>query len=241
MKVVAVVQARTGSKRLPGKVLADIAGAPMLARVVERAAAAKLVDAVVIATSDRPSDDSVEALASGIRVACHRGSETDVLGRTLGAATATGADLVVRLTGDCPLVDPEVIDLVVAAASSTAARCDYASNVMRRTFPKGLDAEALHVDVLARIDRLATSPEAREHVTWFAYRERPELFVLSSVEGSEDFSELDWSVDDAAGLKRVRALYEQHQLDAQGLPWRRLVDAIGLRLGDRGDPGDHIP
>ena len=174
-------------------------------------------------------------------MACHRGSETDVLGRTLGAATAAGADLVVRLTGDCPLVDPEVIDLVVAAASSTAARCDYASNVIRRTFPKGLDAEALHGDVLARIDRLATSPEAREHVTWFAYRERPELFVLSSVEGSEDFSELDWSVDDAAGLERVRALYEQHQLDARGLPWRRLVDAIGLGSGDRGDPGDHIP
>lgn len=225
LKVVAVVQARTGSRRLPGKVLADLAGAPMLARVIERAASAELVDSVVVATSSEVGDDEVEALAASIEVDCHRGSEQDVLRRVLEAARAAEADVIVRLTADCPLLDPALIDRVISRVLSDSDPCDYASNVLRRTFPRGLDAEALHLDVLERIDRLATGPDAREHVTWFIHRERPDLFVLGSIEGDEDYSHLDWSVDDEEDLERVRALYERHALNEQRLPWRALAEA----------------
>ena len=225
LKVVAVIQARTGSSRLPGKVLADLAGAPLLSRVIERAALASLVDEVVVATSSKAQDDRVEALATGMGIRVHRGSEDDVLRRVLDAARAAEADVVVRLTGDCPLLDPELIDRVISRLVSEGQPCDYASNVLRRTFPRGLDAEAFHLDVLIRTDRLATAPEAREHVTWFIHHERPDLFVLGSVENDSDYSDLDWSVDDEDDLNLVRALYERHALDVRHLPWQQLVDA----------------
>ena len=223
LNVVAVVQARMGSSRLPGKVLEDIAGAPLLARVVERAEAATGVGAVTIATSTARRDDAIEALAAKIGVDCYRGSEEDVLSRVLGAARKADADVVVRLTGDCPLLDPELIDQVIARVLSSESPCDYASNVLRRTYPKGLDAEALHIDALVRIARLSESAEAREHVTWFAYRERPDLFLLGSVEIAEDFSHLDWSVDDREDLDLVRGLYARHNLSQRRLPWRDLA------------------
>jgi spore coat polysaccharide biosynthesis protein SpsF (cytidylyltransferase family) len=200
-----------------------VAGAPLLVRVVERAKAAERVDTVVIATSTADGDDAVASLAAEIGVDCYRGSEQDVLGRVLGAARAADTDIVVRLTGDCPLLDPDLIDMVVARLVAKESPCDYASNILQRTFPKGLDAEALHLDTLTRIDRLAESPEAREHVTWFAYRERPDLFLLGSVRGDEDFSGLDWSVDDQADLDRVRALYARYDLAERRLPWRELA------------------
>src|SRR5688500_8132039 len=139
MKVVAVVQARAGSTRLPGKVLMDVAGRPMLARIMHRVAAASRVDEVVLATSDLDRDDPVAELAASEGFGVFRGSEEDVLGRFAGAARAADADVVVRITGDCPLIAPEVIDEVVTRLVDDGA--DYASNVLRRTFPKGLDAE----------------------------------------------------------------------------------------------------
>jgi spore coat polysaccharide biosynthesis protein SpsF len=222
MRVVGVVQARTGSSRLPGKVLADLCGAPLLVRLLERLSRASRLDDVIVATSDRPGDDAVAELAAAAGVACFRGSEQDVLGRLRGAAEAARADVTVRITGDCPLVDGPTVDRVVAALDGDA---DYASNVLRRTFPRGLDAEALHADVLARLDRMATSDAAREHVTWLAYRERPELFVLRSVEHGDDHSALDWSVDTAEDLDRVRALYERFDLARREVPWTEIAAA----------------
>src|SRR5688500_8743591 len=156
MKVVAVVQARAGSTRLPGKVLMELAGRPMLAQILRRVAAASRVDEVVLATSDLERDDPVAAVAEAEGVAVFRGSEEDVLARFVGAARSADADVVMRITGDCPLIAPEVIDAVVARLVDEGA--DYASNVLRRTFPKGLDAEALTMDALERIDELGTSP-----------------------------------------------------------------------------------
>lgn len=225
-RVVAIVQARTGSRRLPEKVLADLAGKPLLVRVVERAAAASSVDEVVIATGSDEHDDRVEDLAKANGVRCHRGSEEDVLARVTEAAEASSADVVVRLTGDCPLLDPEVIDEVVAALVGGGEAVDYASNVVRRTFPRGLDAEALDFDALRRIDHLATSPEAREHVTWFAYRERPDLFLIRSVEAEGDWSHLDWSVDDEGDLATVRSIYERFDLADRRMGWRAIAEGL---------------
>jgi spore coat polysaccharide biosynthesis protein SpsF len=222
MKVVAVVQARAGSTRLPGKVLMDVAGRPMLVQILRRVAAASRVDEVVLATSDLERDDPVAEVAASEGFSVFRGSEQDVLARFAGAARAANADVVVRITGDCPLIAPEVIDEVVARLVEDGA--DYASNVLERTFPKGLDTEALTREALERIDELGTSPEAREHVTWFAYRERPDLFRLVSVEHDEDHSGIDWSVDTEEDLQRVRELYERFGLADRVRPWAELLD-----------------
>lgn len=225
MRTVAIVQARTGSRRLPGKVLMDLAGRPMIAWVLERAARAERVDEVVLATSDLPGDDELAALAAELGVPCHRGSEGDVLARFRDAARAAGAGAVVRITGDCPLVAPEVVDAVAAALLDDPARVDLASNVLERTYPKGLDTEAVYADALERIARMGTSPEAREHVTWFAYRERPDLFALRSVRHDHDLSAADWSVDSAADLDRVRELYERFGLATGHTPWTEIAAA----------------
>ncbi len=205
----------------------DIAGRPLLARVLERVGMAGTVDEVVLATSDSSADRPLAELAEDLGVRCHRGSEQDVLSRMREAANVAAADVVVRVTGDCPLIDPGLVDEVVGMLVAGQEPCDYASNVIRRTYPKGLDAEALHADVLTRIDRLAVSPESRQHVTWFAVAERSDLFVLRSVELGEDWSHLDWSVDDSDDLERVRALYARHGLATVVRPWRELLDDTG--------------
>lgn len=222
MKVVAVVQARMASSRLPGKVLMDVGGVPLVAHTLQRLAAAARVDEVVLATTEGPADDPLVALAQEHGVGHHRGSETDVLRRVLDAATARHADVVVRITGDCPLLDPAVVDRVVAALVEAPTPCDYASNVVERSYPKGLDAEALWMDVLRRLDRVATSRPAREHVTWFAYGERPDLFLLRSVGIDEDHSEHNWSVDTQEDLERVRELMARAGADAA---WRDVLAA----------------
>lgn len=223
MNVVAVVQARMTSTRLPGKVLMEVAGMPLVLHTLRRLAAARSVDSVVLATSDGPADDPLAALAAEEGVACHRGSEADVLRRFSDAARAAEADVVVRITGDCPLIDPDVVDRVVGELVDDPAGCDYASNVLRRTFPKGLDTEVLWSDALERIDRLATSEAAREHVTWFAYRERPELFLLKSVEHHEDHSEVDWSVDTEEDLARISELAQPLRRGERPVPWTELL------------------
>jgi len=223
MKVVALVQARAGSKRLPGKVLADVGGIPLLAHSLRRARAAQRIDEVVLATTELVRDAPVAAVAATEGVAVHRGSEDDVLRRMLDAARAAEADAVVRLTADCPLLDPGVIDHVVAALVDEQPRVDYASNVLDRTYPKGLDCEALWTSTLARIDELAVSPEAREHVTWFAYCGRPDLFELRSVTGAPDGSGLDWSVDTADDLERVRRMVGLLQAPDEPIAWHDLL------------------
>lgn len=204
-RVCAIVQARMGSERLPGKVLAAIGGSSMLAHVVARAAACAAIDDVIVATGDRADDDPIEDACLALGVACWRGSPHDVLARYRGAADAHRADVVVRLTADCPLLDPAVIDAVVAALVDARDPCDYASNTIVRSFPRGLDAEALWLDTLHRLDRLARAPSAREHVTALVHQ-RPEWFVCSSVEGAIDASDLRLTVDTPADLELVRRL-----------------------------------
>ena len=130
--IVALLQARTGSSRLPGKVLADLHGAPMLLRQIERVGRAALIDRLIVATSDDPSDDALAQLCAGNGIACHRGSLDDVLDRMMGALDAVTADEpvthAVRLTGDCPPAEPAVIDRVIAAAQASGA--DYATNAL---------------------------------------------------------------------------------------------------------------
>ncbi len=220
---VVIVQARMTSTRLPGKVLAPLAGRPMLAQQLRRLRLCRDVDDVVVATTSRATDDPVVDLAHAEGVSAYRGDEHDVLGRYLGAARRAKADVVVRTTADCPLIDPDVTDAVVAACDSG---CDYASNVLERTYPRGLDVEAFHMDVLERMARLATSAPAREHVTYYLHRERPDLFIVRSVADAADHSDLRWTVDTQVDLETVRAVYALAGLPDRRVPYRDLVRLV---------------
>jgi spore coat polysaccharide biosynthesis protein SpsF len=224
MRRVAIIQARMTSTRLPGKVLMDLAGRPMLAQQLRRIERCRSLDDIVIATTTNSTDDAVVALARAAGVRWFRGSEVDVLGRYAGAAREAGADVVVRLTADCPLIDAAVTDRVVDALTGSPEPVDYASNVVRRTYPQGLDTEALWRDTLDRVDRHAQSASsAREHVTSYIYAERPDLFVLRSVTDDTDASDLRWTVDVTADLERVRRLYADLGLDERVVPYDEIV------------------
>jgi spore coat polysaccharide biosynthesis protein SpsF len=224
LRTVAIVQARTTSSRFPRKVLADLAGEPVLVWVLRRALASA-VDDVVVATTVNGADDPVVAVADREGARWYRGDEHDVLGRYVRAAQEAGADAVVRLTADCPMLDAAVIDMVIDALGEEPA-VDYAANVIERTFPQGLDAEALTFDALLRADRMGTSSEAREHVTWFIREERPDLFELRSVTADTDDSDLQWSIDRPDDLEQVRALFAALDLASRPLPYRDIVAYI---------------
>lgn len=207
MRRVIIVQARMTSTRLPGKVLMDIAGQPMLAQQLRRLKQCALVDDIVVATTTHVTDDPVAELAHQEQVGCFRGSDQDVLARYVGAAREAKADVVIRVTADCPLIDPQVTDRVITELTGHAMECDYASNVLRRTYPRGLDVEAFFWDTLLRIDRLARSDVAREHVTIVPRSEHPELFLCRTVEDNQNNADLRWTVDTATDLEYVRQLY----------------------------------
>jgi spore coat polysaccharide biosynthesis protein SpsF len=196
------------STRLPGKVLMEFAGRPMLAQQLRRLKQCTSIDEIVIATTNNLTDEPVVKLASQEGLGYFQGSDQDVLGRFVGAARQAQADMIVRITADCPLIDPQIIDRVVTELTNHANECDYASNVLKRTYPRGLDVEAFYRDTLVRMDRLAQSKAAREHVTIFLRSERPELFLSRSVVDMEDNSDLRWTVDTEADLKLIRSLYD---------------------------------
>ncbi len=200
--IVAIVQARMGSSRLPGKTLADLAGRPMLARVVERVRRAGAVDRVVVATSTAALDDPIAEFCTHEKIPCFRGSENDVLDRFYGAAKEHGADVVVRITADCPLIDPGVIDRVVERFQR--GDCDYASNALRYTYPDGLDTEVFSMAALEQAWREAKKPSEREHVTPYL---RSGKFRAVNVETENPSEPQRWTVDHPADLEFVRAVY----------------------------------
>ncbi|MGB8951788.1 MAG: glycosyltransferase family protein [Candidatus Aminicenantales bacterium] len=230
MQRVIIVQARMTSTRLPGKVLMDIAGQPMLAQQLLRLKQCMLVDDIVVATTANATDDPVAELAHREQVGCFRGGEQDVLARYVGAAREAKADVIIRVTADCPLIDPHVTDRVIAELTDHAMECDYASNVLRRTYPRGLDVEAFFWDTLLRIERLARSDGAREHVTTVARSEHPELFLCRSVEDNQNNADLRWTVDTATDLEFVRQLYEVLNLSTHTSFYPEILDYVRNHL-----------
>jgi spore coat polysaccharide biosynthesis protein SpsF len=223
MRTVAIVQARMGSTRLPGKVMHDLCGDTMLARGIQRLRAASSLAHVVIATTINSEDDVIVREAQRLGVQVHRGSAHDVLDRYVGAARACGADAVVRVTSDCPMIDPGVVDRVVAKLSGAI---DYASNTHDvQTFPRGLDCEVFWRDTLERMGRMATSKAAREHVTVLV-REQPALFRTDQLISDTNDSDLRWTVDTDADLALVRTLFEQFSLATRTVDYRDIVRAV---------------
>ncbi|MDP3299887.1 MAG: glycosyltransferase family protein, partial [Phenylobacterium sp.] len=182
--ILALLQARLSSTRLPGKVLLPLAGAPMLLRQIERVRRARRVDQIVVATSLEPSDDPLVDVLKEAGLAVHRGPLADVLARFVGALDVWPADHVVRLTGDCPLIDPEVIDATIALHLGEGA--DYTHNRYDPSgYPKGQDVEVISAAALRRTAAQDRSPEAREHVTW-AVRNAPDLYRVARLDPQVD-------------------------------------------------------
>jgi spore coat polysaccharide biosynthesis protein SpsF len=205
-RIVCTIQARMTSDRLPGKVLMPAVGRPLLALMIERLQRAELVDDIVVATTTDPSSDPIEALARELGVGCFRGSEHDVLGRVLGAARAAEADLIVETTGDCPLIDPAVVDRVIEGFLEGGV--DYCSNVLERTYPRGLDVQVFPTAVLAEVDRLTQDPADREHVSLYIY-EHPERYRRRNIHSARpDAGSLRITVDTPEDLAVVRAVFE---------------------------------
>jgi spore coat polysaccharide biosynthesis protein SpsF len=210
MRVVAIIQARMGSTRLPGKVLRPLAGRPMVQHVIDRARRAPGIAEVVIATSTLPEEEPLVAALAPLGVQVVRGSPDDVLARYAAAAEASRAEVIVRITSDCPLLSPEVTGRVVTAFQ--AGGCDYASNCQRRTFPRGLDTEAFSRAALDAAFAEATAQPEREHVTPFIWR-RPERFRLRDVTDPVDRSHLRWTVDTPDDLTLAEAFYGELAVD----------------------------
>ncbi|HEY4521719.1 MAG TPA: glycosyltransferase family protein [Candidatus Paceibacterota bacterium] len=208
--IVAIIQARMGSTRLPGKVAKLILGKSMLAHQIERVRQAKLVDKVVIATSDKAQDDQVEKIAKECGVGYFRGSEKDVLDRFYKTAKEADADVVIRLTGDCPLSDPTVIDEIINYFLENKA--DASGKPLN--YPEGLDTEVLSFSALERAWKESKKPSEREHVTPYIIN-HPEIFKIKNIEkgklykGVKNVSNYHWSVDQDEDFKLVTAIFEE--------------------------------
>jgi spore coat polysaccharide biosynthesis protein SpsF (cytidylyltransferase family) len=202
--IVAIIQARMSSTRLPGKVLMPIGDRPLLECVVRRTRRAGSLSKVVVATSDRPADDAIESFCRLQGVPCFRGDELDVLDRYYQAARSHGAEAVVRVTADCPFIDPAVIDRVVA--TYLRGGYDYVANINPPTYPDGLDTEVFSTDALTRAWKEGRLPTYREHVTTYI-RFHPNAFRIHNVRHDPDLSSLRWTVDEPRDLQFIREVY----------------------------------
>jgi spore coat polysaccharide biosynthesis protein SpsF len=225
---VAIIQARLGSNRLRGKVLTDLAGQPMIHWVVRRVQRAKTINQVIIATTDQPHDRPLVDYCKLLGWPVFAGPEHDVLTRYLQAAELFSATEIVRITSDCPLIDPALIDDVVNLFKQSND-IDYCCNFFpNRTFPRGLDAECLSLEALQKADTLAATSELREHVTLAIYR-NPARFRIASVTSHQDFSDLRWTVDTKDDLELIRAILTAFRDDR--FSWQDVVHAYHQHPG----------
>lgn len=217
-QVVAIIQARMGSTRLPGKVMLPLAADHAIKHVIRRVKSANSVANTMVATSNQTADDILAKYGSRLGANVFRGSESDVLGRLYDAARVSDADVVVRITGDCPLIDPGTIDTVVREVTEGSAQ--YAANIFERTFPRGLDVEAFTFQSFERVHEEASKPHHREHVTPY-YRERPDTFTIKSVTSEDAFNEpqfqnrsdLRLTLDEADDYELLRQIYDNVPFD----------------------------
>ncbi len=217
-----------GSRRLPGKVLAEIVGRPMTWHIVTRLRQAELLENVVIAVPDEGRDEPIRRFASAEAIQYYAGSESDMIDRLYQTALAFGAEAIVRVTGDCPLVDPEVVDRLVEAYLADEGEVEYVSNVRPPTFPHGLGAEVYPTSTLQRLWNDITDPFYRE---WFPvyFWERESQFVTCNIHHPEDLSHLRWTVDYPEDLEFVRRVYEALYTEGGAFSMAEVLELLASR------------
>lgn len=210
MRIVAIIQARMGSTRLPGKVMMKIQGKTVLDHVISRVKQSNGIDDIVIATTTKPDDDIIAEEADRLNVKCFRGSEDDVLSRYYYSAKENKADAVIRITSDCPLIDPKVIDKMVVKFKLLyiGNNVDYLSNTLKRTYPRGLDAEIIPFNKLEEAFNDADKTYQREHVTPYFY-ENPGKFILVNYFNDADYSNYRWTLDTPEDFELITIIYEE--------------------------------
>lgn len=220
----AIIACRMSSERLPGKTLMPICGKPMLELLIQRVKRSKALDKVVIATTTDASDDPIQTLCSELDIRCYRGSRDNVLERFIMAARDNQLEIAVRITGDCPLMDGEIIDDVVALFKSRP--CDYASNVLKRTYARGWDVEVVRLTALRKIYNQSPSQAEKEHVTCGIYQ-RPNEFVCVNLEAPAKWSlpEARLCVDTQEDFELVRKIFEALYPKNLEFSWK---DVVGL-------------
>lgn len=194
MSIAIIVQARMSSTRLPGKVLQQVLNRPLLQFQLERLSRVRNADTIIVATTTSQRDAPIVALCAAMKVDIFRGSEPDVLDRYYHAASDANADAIVRVTADCPLIDPEVVDDIIKTFLSPETKFDYVSNTLVRTYPRGLDCEVFSFAALSETFNGASETYEREHVTPYMYR-HPEKYRVGQVKADNDFSKYRWTVD----------------------------------------------
>lgn len=204
MKVTAIIQARTGSTRLPKKVLMDLAGKTVLEHVINRVTACRLVDSVLVATTVEAEDDDIVKLCKKNNTAFFRGSVEDVLDRFYQAGKISSAEHIIRITADCPMMDPDVINSV--AELHLKEKSDYTTNTLKLTYPDGEDVEIFTFSTLEKTWKNASLKSEREHVTSYM-RKNPAVFKLSNLENSENLSDKRWTLDEEKDYKFISAIY----------------------------------
>lgn len=209
LSVVAIVQARFGSTRLRGKIFKNLIDQPMLKHVVNRLSYSKYINKVVVATTTETDDDQVEAYCKLNTIPCYRGSSNDVLARYFEAAKIFRANTIIRITADCPLIDPEIIDRMIETFNklNELKFFDYLSNTIHRTFPRGLDVEIFSFNSLRKAFYHASKEYEREHVTPFIY-EHSKLFRIKNYPNPKDYSFHRWTVDTEEDFKLVEEIYK---------------------------------
>jgi spore coat polysaccharide biosynthesis protein SpsF len=228
MNIVGIVQARFGSSRLPGKVLLDLSGKTMLERVVERVKRIDQLDSIIIATTTESNDDPVAAEAERLGVESFRGHPTDVLDRYYSSAQIHNADAILRVTADCPLLDPQIANQVIEKFLETSS--DYCSNLRPPTFPDGLDVELLTWKALETCWQDASLESDREHVATYIRRTQPDQFEIANLENEIDLSGMRWTIDEDKDLEFMRALIpELETKDGSDTGFKSVLEILASR------------
>ena len=225
MRMITINQARMTSTRLPGKVLKEVLGKPLLEYQIERLHQVRLADELVIATTTNDTDQPIVDLCEHLGVKYYRGSEEDVLSRYYEAATYFRADAVVRVTSDCPLIDPGVVDQVIGLYIRNHDKYDYVSNTLQRTYPRGLDTEVLSMAALEKAHKEAREQPEREHVTLYIYR-RPEQFQLANYSCAEDYSQYRWTVDTPEDYELIKLILQELYPVNNRFTWLDVLDLL---------------
>ena len=225
MVVAAIIQARMASTRLPGKVLMDINGKPMLLRLVERISYSKKIDKIIVATSTNKEDDAIYEYSLARNIDVYRGSQDDVLNRYYEAAKFFKVDVIVRITADCPLLDPYVMDNVIEVFvnESKTIVTNAGIDLAKRTYPRGLDVEVFSFETLSIVNNKATQNYQREHVTPYIYQNTDEVFV---VRDTKNFSKNRWTVDTAEDMEFVRAVYSGFKNELDTLNFKNVLNYL---------------